>query len=247
MERVLKPYDKEYMRLGMLKHEETFRQQVYELHRLYRIQKLMMRSSGKPIKTMPHNHHIPSNNHQEFWKTSSRINGFSFNSRNNIISAPPSNQRHRDKLAMELDLERQAEEFAESNGCRGGDHVEKQKNGTVIMEECEIELTLGPASFCPRRKKPCREEATLTSESVGGSLSSSSTESSQINRMSNKGSRVDDPENGMMMKKQSPVGISSNSNVDNINNEQWRRQQQDRRLKQQQPTWLCQVLSLNMN
>ncbi|CAI0430510.1 unnamed protein product [Linum tenue] len=252
MERVLKPYDKEYMRLAMLKHEETFRQQVYELHKLYRIQKLMMRSSGKPNKTMPHNHQIPSNNHQDFWKISSRINGFSFNSRNNIIDAPPPNQRHHDKLAMELDLERQAEEFAESNG-RGGNHVEKQRNGTVIMEECEIELTLGPASFCPSRKKPCREEAALTSESGGGSLSSSSTGSSQINRRSNKDDRVDDPENGMMMmkkQKQSPVGIiSSNNNVvknNNNHNEQLRRQQQDHRLKQQQPPWLCQVLSLNM-
>ncbi|GAB2282692.1 hypothetical protein Dimus_017230 [Dionaea muscipula] len=34
--------DKEYMRKAMLKHEEIFRQQVYELHRLYQIQKILM-------------------------------------------------------------------------------------------------------------------------------------------------------------------------------------------------------------
>ncbi|KAM7516464.1 hypothetical protein LguiA_006047 [Lonicera macranthoides] len=37
------PYDKEYMKMAMLKHEETFREQVYELHRLYQIQKKLMR------------------------------------------------------------------------------------------------------------------------------------------------------------------------------------------------------------
>jgi hypothetical protein len=28
MEKFLKPYDKEYMRMAMLKHEETFKEQV---------------------------------------------------------------------------------------------------------------------------------------------------------------------------------------------------------------------------
>ncbi|XP_038681204.1 uncharacterized protein LOC119982011 isoform X2 [Tripterygium wilfordii] len=50
MEELLKPYSKEYMRMAMLKHEETFKEQVYELHRLYRIQKLLMKSiaSNRP-------------------------------------------------------------------------------------------------------------------------------------------------------------------------------------------------------
>nr|ACG48839.1 hypothetical protein [Zea mays] len=34
--------DMEVMRMAMLKHEETFRQQVHELHRLYRIQRELM-------------------------------------------------------------------------------------------------------------------------------------------------------------------------------------------------------------
>ncbi|KAJ0973725.1 hypothetical protein J5N97_015690 [Dioscorea zingiberensis] len=42
MERFLKQYDKERMKMAMLKHEETFRQQVHELHRLYRVQKILM-------------------------------------------------------------------------------------------------------------------------------------------------------------------------------------------------------------
>ncbi|NP_001132519.2 uncharacterized protein LOC100276115 [Zea mays] len=49
--------DIEVMKMAMLKHEETFRQQVHELHRLYRIQReLMMTTSddltgAKPVTT----------------------------------------------------------------------------------------------------------------------------------------------------------------------------------------------------
>ncbi|XP_042440576.1 uncharacterized protein LOC122025769 [Zingiber officinale] len=43
MERFLRKYDRECMKMMMMKHEETFRQQVHELHRLYRVQKLLMR------------------------------------------------------------------------------------------------------------------------------------------------------------------------------------------------------------
>nr|GMD58602.1 uncharacterized protein LOC109189099 [Ipomoea batatas] len=44
MEKILNQYEKEYMKMAMLKHEETFREQVYELHRLYRIQKILMKN-----------------------------------------------------------------------------------------------------------------------------------------------------------------------------------------------------------
>ncbi|XP_065875395.1 uncharacterized protein [Euphorbia lathyris] len=47
MENFVNPCDKEYMRMAILKHEETFKHQVHELHRLYRIQKLLMRNIGK--------------------------------------------------------------------------------------------------------------------------------------------------------------------------------------------------------
>ncbi|KAK4766784.1 hypothetical protein SAY87_008426 [Trapa incisa] len=49
MEKLVRPYDKECMRMAMLKHEETFRQQVYELHRLYGIQKLLMKTIGSNV------------------------------------------------------------------------------------------------------------------------------------------------------------------------------------------------------
>ncbi|KAE9597678.1 hypothetical protein Lal_00041619 [Lupinus albus] len=44
MEKVIRSCDKEYMRMAMLKHEETFKEQVYELHRLYCIQKILMKN-----------------------------------------------------------------------------------------------------------------------------------------------------------------------------------------------------------
>ncbi|XP_025804849.1 uncharacterized protein LOC112883824 [Panicum hallii] len=39
---VVRQCDMEVMKMAMLKHEETFRQQVHELHRLYRIQRQLM-------------------------------------------------------------------------------------------------------------------------------------------------------------------------------------------------------------
>ncbi|KAK8556744.1 hypothetical protein V6N13_064753 [Hibiscus sabdariffa] len=50
MEKLFRPYDKESLKMAMLKHEETFKEQVYELHRLYRIQKTLMESTNENIR-----------------------------------------------------------------------------------------------------------------------------------------------------------------------------------------------------
>ncbi|XP_023754346.1 uncharacterized protein LOC111902769 [Lactuca sativa] len=44
------PYDMECMKMAMLKHEETFKQQVYELHRLYQIQRLLMKNMQRSMQ-----------------------------------------------------------------------------------------------------------------------------------------------------------------------------------------------------
>ncbi|KAM0032318.1 hypothetical protein Hdeb2414_s0016g00473661 [Helianthus debilis subsp. tardiflorus] len=44
MDKFVQPYDKECMKMALLKHEETFKEQVYELHRLYQIQKMLMKN-----------------------------------------------------------------------------------------------------------------------------------------------------------------------------------------------------------
>ncbi|KAG8384293.1 hypothetical protein BUALT_Bualt04G0103300 [Buddleja alternifolia] len=55
MEKLPNHCDKEYMKMAMLKHEETFREQVYELHRLYQIQKILMKDIAKnPRNNNPH-------------------------------------------------------------------------------------------------------------------------------------------------------------------------------------------------
>ncbi|PIN17426.1 hypothetical protein CDL12_09912 [Handroanthus impetiginosus] len=53
MEKLLNHYDREYMKMAMLKHEETFREQVYELHRLYEIQKMLMKEIAKKARSDP--------------------------------------------------------------------------------------------------------------------------------------------------------------------------------------------------
>jgi len=91
MEKRLKPYDREYMRVAMLKHEETFKEQVYELHRLYRIQKMLMKNIE-----------------------SSRPNGRSQELRN-LKNKRSDHAQH--KPQRKLDLERPAEEYiGESDG-----------------------------------------------------------------------------------------------------------------------------------
>ncbi|CAM0955584.1 unnamed protein product [Alopecurus aequalis] len=50
MSRYLRQYEKGHMKMAMLKQEETFKQQVQELHRLYRVQQLLM--TGMP-NTVP--------------------------------------------------------------------------------------------------------------------------------------------------------------------------------------------------
>ncbi|KAH7846630.1 hypothetical protein Vadar_016289 [Vaccinium darrowii] len=74
MEKLIKPYDREYMKMAMLKHEETFKLQVYELHRLYRIQKTLMQNidNKRPSGSKSHelrywdsSHHTTHQNHQQ--------------------------------------------------------------------------------------------------------------------------------------------------------------------------------------
>ncbi|KAI8032166.1 hypothetical protein LOK49_LG01G03209 [Camellia lanceoleosa] len=144
MERLLKPYDKEYMKMAMLKHEETFKQQVYELHRLYRIQKILM------MKTSTDQNSKQKGQNQEIWDSRS---GISLNQmmNNNIHQKPP----------PELDLEQPAEEYVME--CDGDGELE-------IEDENEIRLTLGPTSYYRRRKKA----ETPPSSDSGPSFSSSS-------------------------------------------------------------------------
>ncbi|KAF9621233.1 hypothetical protein IFM89_016727 [Coptis chinensis] len=90
MEKVLNPYDRQSMKMAILKHEETFREQVYELHRLYRVQKMLMKNmkSNKAYRREP-----------EGWSPENKINRSETNS---CI-------KNQEKIRRELDLECPAE------------------------------------------------------------------------------------------------------------------------------------------
>lgn len=52
MSRYLRQYEKEHMKMAMLKQEETFKQQVQELHRLYRVQQILMTGMSNPVPSV---------------------------------------------------------------------------------------------------------------------------------------------------------------------------------------------------
>ena len=142
---------------------------------------------------------------------------------------------------MTLDLERLADQeynIAES------DHHGNRMLG--VIDESEIELTLGLTSYVLPRKK--HETPPLTSDS-GPSFSSSSTESSRMNRTIS--SRTKQKTNttrnefsgrelGILQVTDMKLGYQNGSNY-NIDLEEQLRQE---RLKQ--PPWLFRVLSMNM-
>nr|KYP52406.1 hypothetical protein KK1_025711 [Cajanus cajan] len=162
MEKIVRPCDKEYMRMTMLKHQDTFKEQVYELHRLYKIQKILMKN-------------------------------------------------------MEASIESDGDQVLE------------------IINESEIELTLGPSSY--NRKKM---ETSLTSDSAH-SLSSSSSGSNLINKTILKiphssHSTMEELNGGMIGLVQVPQsGIRNSYDIE----------EQSRQESSKQPPWFFQVLSLN--
>lgn len=157
MERYLKQYDKEYMKMAMLKHEETFRHQVHELHRLYQVQKLLMRDMR--------NAELKRQQDSTYYQSSIDR----WNVENERGSSQPSYSSYLDqrKPHQKLDLELPAEVFI---GKDDGDVM------LEVEEEGDLELTLAIGSNRSQRKK---EEASFTSDS-GASFSSSSSDSGAV-------------------------------------------------------------------
>lgn len=209
MEKFLNPCDKEYMKMAMLKHEEMFRKQVYELHRLYEIQKMLM----KNISSDRGNRRI----NQDKWTKSKKENSF-----HNYLNIDDMHEQPGQKL----DLEQPAEE------------------NTADLEEGEIELTLGPSSYCRRRKI---DETPLTSDS-GLSFSSSSSGSSRIKRTNSGIHTIQDRRKEVTAHNWGLVEVP-NSNLSFLNgrrsNSDIKEQVRQDRVHEQ-PPWLFQVLSMNI-
>ncbi|KAG0468844.1 hypothetical protein HPP92_018172 [Vanilla planifolia] len=117
MESFLKHHDKERMKKAMLEQEDTFRQQVHELHRLYRVQRQLMKEmTTNKVKNMISKHMEKA-----------------------ISSCQPSytdGHRERTKHHKMLALELPAEDYIKYNGEVAAD----------IEHENEIELTLATGS-----------------------------------------------------------------------------------------------------
>ncbi|XP_028764180.1 uncharacterized protein LOC114722338 [Neltuma alba] len=216
MEKLALPYDKEYMRIAILKHEETFKEQLYELHRLYRVQKMLMKdlekSRGNELS-------------QRQW---------SFKTSIGLTQNADHKKGTRNKPQLKFDLERPAEE-----------HIEELDDDRVleIVDETEIELTLGPSNYNRLKKL----ETPRTSDS-GHSLSSSSTGSSQINKTSSRTHHCGDAtreelSGGILGLVQVP---DSNSIRQRGIRNSFDLEEQSRQDRLKQPPWLFQVLSLNM-
>ncbi|CAL9179725.1 unnamed protein product [Musa hybrid cultivar] len=150
MEMFLRKDDKECMKMMMLKHEETFRQQVvHELHRLYGVQKFLMRDM--------------KNNELKRQRLVNRTR-FNLGDRDAGTVSCLLSERHRERRPRRrvLNLELPADEYIER----------AEEETTLELEQAsDIELTLTVGS-CWRK----REETSFTSDS-GASFSSSSTES----------------------------------------------------------------------
>ncbi|XP_041009925.1 uncharacterized protein LOC121254025 [Juglans microcarpa x Juglans regia] len=218
-QKLLNQYDRECMRMAMIKHEETFKEQVSELHRLYRIQKMLMKNIRSNRPNIGRSQELS-------------------NLRNELGFIQNSNDHHQRDAehkpqSWKLDLEQPAE-----------DYIAEPDDGEGVLElieESEIELTLGPSNY-NRWKKP---ETPLTSDS-GPSFSSSSTGSSQINRTSSwihqmARDQLNGYELGLVKVPDMTSGYHSRSK-NNIDVEE----QQLRQERLNQAPWLFQVLSLNM-
>ncbi|KAL2348326.1 hypothetical protein Fmac_002326 [Flemingia macrophylla] len=140
MEKLISPCDKEYMRMTMLKHQDTFKEQVYELHRLHNIQKILMKNmeAGSGFEV-----------NQQGWNLE------------NVISLTR-NGYHKQKIPeLKLDLERPAtDDIAESDS---GQVLE-------IINENEIELTLGPSSYNRKKVEKSLTSAHCLSSSIASNL-----------------------------------------------------------------------------
>ncbi|PON66728.1 hypothetical protein PanWU01x14_107650 [Parasponia andersonii] len=224
MEKLFKPYDREFMRMAMLRHEETFKEQVYELHRLYQIQKILMKNIGRSRKNETH---------------------FSNQLESHI------NKRQLWKLDLEQPLVATEDQFNKiniSNDNKNG--VMEIIDESEI--ELTLGLGLGPTSYSRGRKTepgPLTSDSgpSFSSSSTGSSqMNPSRYESRETTR-----TELNDSDGGCL--KRLPADATSsgyqysrkNNIDDDINDDIVDEELRRERLKHH-PPWLFQVLSLNM-
>ncbi|KAK7250936.1 hypothetical protein RIF29_33729 [Crotalaria pallida] len=219
MEKIVRSCDKEYMRMAMLKHEETFKEQVYELHRLYRIQKILM----KNLEARRDNEVS-----EREWYLKNAIS----------LTQNAHHKGAQEKPQMKFDLERPADE----------EHIaESDDGGLENIDETEIELTLGPSSYNRRKKfeTPLASDShSLSSSSTGSShmnkTSCKTYKSNHTTRQESNGSMIH-----LVQVPDSTSGLQSGSR-NSFGIEEQLKQERLRQERLKQSPWLLQVLNLNL-
>ncbi|WOK94378.1 hypothetical protein Cni_G03080 [Canna indica] len=159
MDRFLKQYDIELIRNTMMKHEEIFRNQLHELHHLYRIQKMLiaeLRSKGLNLQSPANaNSSTVTDATTRLWSSTS-ISETSHNSHvNNMLSLKKLNICSKDpwRVQKTFDLEQPTEEYnltdestARKQSILHGKHLKEERNTegphNWTDDENGIELTL---------------------------------------------------------------------------------------------------------
>ncbi|KAG6497778.1 uncharacterized protein LOC121990589 [Zingiber officinale] len=158
MERLLECHGKDdSLRNTMLRHEEIFRQQVHELHRLYRVQKMLMTELGKTRlgHTRTRNFSSAASTLETSHSSSHVINA-------NLLSICPGDQLNVAR-GKGFNLGRPAEEFT-SKGEKGA----RQKiNEMWPDDESEVELTLSVGCGGHHTKEQANSSSSSSSSSSG--------------------------------------------------------------------------------
>ncbi|XP_021714433.1 uncharacterized protein LOC110682409 [Chenopodium quinoa] len=240
--------DKEFMRMAMLKHEETFREQVSELHRLYRIQKVLMESVG--VSQQQQQQKPQKLERYPLVKSSQKAFTIGHYQQQLILQA----QAQRDNIAktkinhndimVGLNVMRPDNQvLLTSNGgprpSQAYEYIAESKgnnnNNTKMMvldegDEIELTLSLGPTTYNPRRRKNGKSES-------GQSISSSSTGSSQTRKTSPKNNNTSTTTSRSSMTTTTWGGFPQGSGIEpGFSNSQ----------QNNNPPWLYQALSLKL-
>ncbi|KAJ0962257.1 hypothetical protein J5N97_030085 [Dioscorea zingiberensis] len=121
----LRQHDRQYLRKVMMKHEEVFKHQVRELHRLYKVQKILMAElSSKKMKIRSITNASAS--------TSETSHSSNLSNRIQSPSAVPSCYGEPSRMQIAFDLGQPLIEY----------NVPTEAVADNDVEECNVELTL---------------------------------------------------------------------------------------------------------
>ncbi|XP_074573768.1 uncharacterized protein LOC141830180 [Curcuma longa] len=125
----MKQYDRECMKIALLKQEEIFRYQVHELHRLYNVQKLMMREMKNA--DMKRQTHKPTDGERDEKGTNSKCEDYSdFRQPHHLLDLALSAEEYIERHKGEVTLTMTDSSDLELKLATGGNRTPSKKNET---------------------------------------------------------------------------------------------------------------------